>query len=764
MSIQPELRKLVFESVKLLGQAFREIHGETLFNEIESLRLKMKSVRAKESEIVQKTLNEVYEDFKTRDSFNLHQKAKAFALMLELINACEAAYRSHRLLKYQIAVPSRKPESVIYVFTSHPTESRSHGFLKIMKAIEDLLILSLAENFEAIEERLLHLLKIATRLNLANNRRPQVSDEMEQIFHVVLDQEILAEQIALNKKNLNVSFRTWVGGDKDGHPKVGYQTMLQSFSLSREKLIEFIEKELKIFEDELKLINARELLKKELMNLKTALKKLEKLQKADGKKVLAFKNALLILRKKAEKSQLTSPFFNNIEKLIWFYPALVLPLEIREDSSLIQLAVNDKSQPILKMLSTLKTISQGTLAKWYVRGFVISMCMSADDMLAAVKITERELGALNIPVVPLFENEKGLCNSTQILEESFKRYPFQKAHQKHSGSRFEVMVGYSDSSKENGVLPARIMIESSLFKLEDFLLKKKLIPVFFHGSGGSTSRGGGTVLEQISWWPQTALNIFKVTIQGEMVQRNFNNPLIMRSQVGKVIEVYGQCSPKHRKLNPGMNAFSNHIQNSYRELVKDPSFQEVIASATPYDYLNLLKIGSRPTKRSSGEKFSLRAIPWILCWTQTRLLLPVWWGTGSAWKNLSSKEKVEVKAFYKDSPLMQSYVKNIGFTLAKVELGVWNFHLEHSQLNEELKVKWGRVITEEFKLSIQFFHEISGEKDFTWFRPWLGESIYFRSSMIHPLNVIQKIALERKDHVLLRETVTGIACGMLTTG
>src|SRR5690606_7408602 len=127
---------------------------------------------------------------------------------------------------------------------------------------------------------------------------------------------------------------------------------------------------------------------------------------------------------------------------------------------------------------------------------------------------------------------------------AFKKFPFQKEHKLKWGNRFEVMVGYSDSSKENGVFPARLMIEEGLFKLENFLIKKKLKPVFFHGSGGSTSRGGGTVSEQTAWWPETALNIHKVTIQGEMVQRNFNNPLIMRSQIGKVVGSFANHEPK----------------------------------------------------------------------------------------------------------------------------------------------------------------------------------------------------------------------------
>ena len=763
MLIQTDLKQLVSQSVKLLGEALREVHGKRLYLEIEALRQEMKKVRGKEPAVVQKALEQVYKKLSKNSSEDLHHKAKAFSLMLELINSCEAAYRSHRLGHYKINAKVR-PEAIIYVFTSHPTESRSQKFLKLMGSIEELLIESLEEDFESIRERLYYFLKISVRLHLANNRRPEVRDEMEQVFHTVLDPTILREQINLNKKGLNISFRTWVGGDKDGHPKVGSSTMLESFNLSRQKLLTFIHHELKKFQEEIILIEEGQFIKKELSHFKEALHALKKVSPGDGKRVVKLKKSLENLRKVSDKHQLMAPFITDIEKLIWFFPALVLPLEIREDSEKIKNALTVKTEPILKMLATLKSVSQGLEPKWYVRGFVISMCQAAEDMLAATTITRRTLGSLLIPVIPLFENEQGLLNGSNILEESFKVYPFQKEHKEKWGKRFEVMVGYSDSSKENGVLPARLMIEKALFELETFLLKKKLIPVFFHGSGGSTSRGGGTVLEQIAWWPQTALNIFKVTIQGEMVQRNFNNPLIMRSQVGKVVEGYQEFKPKKWKDHPEMKSFSGSIQSSYRELVHDPDFQKLTTLATPYDYLNLLKIGSRPAKRSAKGTFGLRAIPWILCWTQTRLLLPIWWGTGKAWAGLSQSDKKRVGRYFQGSPLMQSYIKNLGFTLAKVEMGVWNFHLEHSGLELEEKKLWREKITKEFELSVAFFQEISGQKDFTWFRPWLGESIYFRSSMIHPLNVIQKLALERKDHVLLRETVTGIACGMLTTG
>lgn len=723
----------------------------------------MKRVRGKDDTTVLKALDDVYLNLQNSNEEELRLIAKAFSLMLELINACEAAFRVYRLKGYKYD-HSTHPDSIIYVFTSHPTESRSSNFLKLMTQTEGLLLESLEFGFDAIEERLTHLMKIAVRLDIANNKRPQVKDEIEEIFHTVLSHEILSEQCAFMKKGIPVSFRTWVGGDKDGHPKVGPLTMVQSLSLSRLKLVEYLNSKFRHYLDELKFLPDGKECFKEVRDCLKTLHSLKHLDRGDGKKVETFNKAFRKLLKSADQKLLTSPLLEEISNLLWLYPAIVLPLEIREDSELIHHAVKDPTETISLMLRELKSISSGLNPKWYVRGFIISMCMTSEDYLAAVKITKRELGGLNIPIVPLFENEKGLKNGKEILSGAMKKEALIKNHMEKWGGRFEIMVGYSDSSKENGVLPSRMMVEEALFDLEKFLKAQKLTPVFFHGSGGSTSRGGGTVQEQLAWWPQSALDIYKVTIQGEMVQRNFNHRLIMRSQVSKVLQSYLEVKPKKPQRPKEIVAFTNAIQLSYRELVNDPSFQALTSAATPYDYLNLLRIGSRPSKRADPGKFSLRAIPWILCWTQTRLLLPVWWGVGSAWSSFDKKEKAFIKDFILKSPLMISYVKNLGFTLAKIEPGVWNFHLRHSHLPKKEKQLWEEKIMTELKESEKFFFEITGQKDFTWFRPWLGESIFFRSSMIHPLNVIQKISLERNDHILLRETVTGIACGMLTTG
>ena len=238
----------------------------------------------------------------------------------------------------------------------------------------------------------------------------------------------------------------------------------------------------------------------------------------------------------------------------------------------------------------------------------------------------------------------------------------------------------------------------------------------------------------------------------------------MRSQINKIINEFNEYKPSKIKHSRALFEFSKLIQEKYKTLVEDKSFQHLVQEVTPYDFLNILRIGSRPTKRVGPGDFAVRAIPWTLCWTQTRLLLPIWWGVGSAWSELSKEEKADLSGDYENSAVLQTYMKHLGFTLAKIEVGVWRFHVEHSHLSLTEKKYWNNRIEKELRQTHLFFKELTGNLDLLWFRPWLSESIFFRSSMIHPLNVFQKIALERNDHVLLRETVTGISCGMLTTG
>ena len=215
--------------------------------------------------------------------------------------------------------------------------------------------------------------------------------------------------------------------------------------------------------------------------------------------------------------------------------------------------------------------------------------------------------------------------------------------------------------------------------------------------------------------------------------------------------------------------FSSSLNTQYAKKLQEPLFLKMVEAATPYSYLDVLKLGSRPTKRKKQGPLdfsSIRAIPWILCWTQTRLLFPTWWGIGTAWQKIKKDDKKRqrlIKA-YKESPLFASFVRTLGFTLSKVDFSVFKLYLSHSDLTEKEKEEIVNTFSKELAAATQFVREVSGERSLLWHTPWLAESIKLRSSMIHPLNVLQILGHKDDDQELVRKTVAGISCGMMTTG
>ena len=200
-------------------------------------------------------------------------------------------------------------------------------------------------------------------------------------------------------------------------------------------------------------------------------------------------------------------------------------------------------------------------------------------------------------------------------------------------------------------------------------------------------------------------------------------------------------------------------------MIHDSDFLRIVGAATPYSHLSALKIGSRPSRRSTEISVEgLRAIPWVLCWTQTRVLFPTWWGVGGAWKAASEARKKSLAEAFRTEPVFTSYVKALAFTCAKVELPLWRIYLEESGLEPELAEKFHALFRAELEGAVEMVRYLSGNRNPLWFKPWLGASIRLRSPMIHPLNLLQLLALESDDLVLFRVTAAGISAGMMTTG
>lgn len=778
-SLPQELRELVRDTGRLLGEVIEREVGAAFYKKVEALRTGMAGLRDQDPAFVSRELASHLENLRELSHAQRRSMAHAFTLFLELMNACENAYRSHRLhKKHSLFLKEREARSLVYVLTAHPTEARSPQNIEIFQRIQHTLAdeLEIGANVERYREKILHELELAWRAFPTRERAPRVKDEAGHIFHLALRPEILTSILQASQEVVPLYFRTWVGGDKDGHPGVNEKAMMESLGLSRADLLRFLEGLLHEVESTIHLLPGKRL-RSELRKTKSALSPLRRLSAADGKKVAKAKKAFAELcTAYKDEIHVLHPSLRMGKRLFHVFPALVVPLEFRESSDMLmrskyvaQKKAGKKAESLAmeRMIEKLKVLAKGGNPLWYVRGFIVSMTSELEHLAAAEAIQRAIFGAPVLPVIPLFETEESLYKGTEIVRGMIEHKFLGKALRSHWKNSLEIMVGYSDSSKQAGALASRLAIATAMHALEAEIKAAGIKPIFFQGSGGSVDRGGGTVGDQVAWWPRSALETYKVTIQGEMVERSLSSPSIARGQMERIEASVAKALEKTSKAPQSkalfrMGEMSSHC---YRELIHDADFLSIAGAATPYKHLTALKIGSRPTSRTAEISVEgLRAIPWVLCWTQTRVLFQTWWGLGTAWKKLSDAEKKALAAAYKDEPMFTSFIKALGFTLAKVELPVWKIYLEQSGLDPALTQRFYQRFEEELAAAGEMVRALSGSQDPLWFKPWLGASIRLRSPIIHPLNLLQILAVESRDFLLFRTTVTGVSSGMMTTG
>ncbi len=775
-----ELKSMVHHVIDVLGVCIEEQYGKGTYKKIESLREQIKLFRRKSSADVLKEMMRIRKKLNAvKSSDELYKIAHSFSVYLELINQCELAYRSHRIettsRKEDLASRSSKQSTrTIFVVTAHPTEARSQDCVKVLNEIREIIVESFSYGKIVNYNYFKYNISLLLRTPLAKQSKPTVADEAEYIYSLILNEKVLSTMATLNHGRNDVFVRSWVGGDKDGHPGVDEKVMIQSLETSRSFILKVLESFSTKLRTSIEMVSNEGSKQQDGLSacdsLISKLKTIDTIRDGDAERILQCKQQLTLIENYLNEINFSDDFyFKQIKKVFYVYPGLCVPLELREDSEIVKEASENASShfAISRMLRTLKSISSGGDPRWYCRALILSMVCSSNDVSNGIKLVDFIFEGYKLPVVALLETRQAILDGEKILVDVLSRDNILKTHKDIFDGRYEVMLGYSDSSKESGSLSSRVLISQALVKLNKVISKFKVKPVFFHGSGGSISRGGGSLKEQISWWPQSALVDFKATIQGEMVQRTFSSTQVLKRNLVKIYnELDGRNGPGSVPApSEELIKFSESVATHYQNLVADTEFLNFVEIVTPYKYLDKLKIGSRPSKRSAELSLkSLRAIPWILCWTQTRVLLVVWWGLGSAWKEMPSSEKKKIARAFKKEPVFASYIKQAAFSLAKVDMGVFGFYVMSSDLEKSEKLKVLSMIEGEYKASCKAIKELTGQSKLLWSSPWLEESISLRSTAIYPLNVLQRVALDKEDDIILRETVTGIASGMLTTG
>jgi len=242
--LSPELRKVVKWSVAILGNVIEEELGKKSYVRIENIRQRMAALRGTKSEIVSRELRKTFAELKKLNGTERMGIARAYTLMLELMNCCENAYRTYRLKHRKRNELVKGAEAIYYVLTAHPTEARSPQNIAIFHEIQKELTQVYERGFEGASERLGALLEIAWNVEIVRMRKPRVQDEAEHIYSILLREANLSVLLDMGHSNVPVYVRSWVGGDKDGHPGVDEVTLGDSLQLSRELLYEYTKKQL----------------------------------------------------------------------------------------------------------------------------------------------------------------------------------------------------------------------------------------------------------------------------------------------------------------------------------------------------------------------------------------------------------------------------------------------------------------------------------------------------------------------------------------
>lgn len=766
--VSARLKTLVDESVTVLGEVVKAEMGERGFKVVESIRAQMVSLRGAGYEEKEESLRRALARLQALSPRERLDCARAFTLMLELMNACENAYRNFSIRFKKQVTPEGDPDAVIYVLTAHPTEARDPANISIFHQIQQTLTDHLVNEGDGMTEEtkadLLHFLYLAWRRPVVRPRRPRVQDEADHIFSTLLREETLRPLLRATACLAPLYVRSWVGGDKDGHPGVNASTFKASLQLSRGMLVKFACRRVDESVHSAENGHFRSELARVGKALKARLRQIRQVKAGDGGRIKDLRRLVRKFSLAYEKEVgAAHPGLKELERSLRIFPGFVVPLEFRESSDMLE---GKNSAAIFRMLKILGEVAKGGDPRWYVRGLIVSMSQNMEQIRRASALVRKALGAPRIPVIPLFEQAEDLERSPAIVSEMLGDPEMKKARARFWGGYLEVMVGYSDSSKQSGVLPSRLQIAEVMHTLDRLCRQKGVTPIFFQGSGGSVDRGGGSIPEQTAWWPAGALRNYKVTVQGEMVERSFASAEIAWRQLERICAAAGEWKKRMDFLyrpDPTVREFAKAVAGAYRSAVADPSFLAMVEAATPYPFLDQLRIGSRPAKRKSlASVTDLRAIPWVLCWTQTRVLFPTWWGVGSAWSGLDSAGQKKLREAYVRDPVFGVFVRALAYTMAKVEMPVWALYLERSGLENrgELLARFREEAEKVHAFVAAVKSSTAAESD----RGWLYESIKLRSPMIHPLNLLQLIALRNNESDLLRITVTGIASGMVATG
>ena len=399
--------------------------------------------------------------------------------------------------------------------------------------------------------------------------------------------------------------------------------------------------------------------------------------------------------------------------------------------------------------------------------YVISMSHSASDLLE-VLLLSKEMGLIDeesnqsqLMVVPLFETVEDLKRAPKVMEDLF-HLDFYRSYLPKVGENNkplqELMLGYSDSNKDSGFLSSNWEIHRAQIALQNLSSNNEILLRLFHGRGGSVGRGGGPAYQAILAQPSgTLLGRIKITEQGEVLASKYSLPELALYNLETVTTAVIQNSLVNNRLDatPAWNQLMTRLADTsrahYRALVhENPDLIKFFQEVTPIEEISKLQISSRPARRKKGAKdlSSLRAIPWVFGWTQSRFLLPSWFGVGTALSKelIEDEQQIELlRLLHQRWPFFRMLISKVEMTLSKVDLEVAKHYVDTlgSAENKNSFGKIFKIISEEYNLTKKLILEITGKNKLLESDKDLRDSVELRNKTIIPLGFLQVSLLKR---------------------
>ncbi len=639
-----------------------------------------------------------------------------------------------------------------------------------------------------------------------------------------------------------MQFGSWVGGDRDGHPFVTPELTGATLQKQKHYVFKRYAEALYQLEDHYststRIGNCSEALLESLEQDRQHFtfegypeepyrEKLYYMRQRFENEALAYASAEAFLAdleliEKSLRTHQHAHVLEPLQRLRWqarIFGFCLMPLDIRQDSALHLQAVadllarsgvhedynslsEDEKQALLlsllksprplysplfhkdlktettNILDTLLTVkaAHDTLSPRCVSRYIISMCQQPSDLLH-VYLLLREVG-LSLEVVPLFETVTDLQQAPEVMETLFQQPFYQEIIQRQQCVQ-EVMVGYSDSSKSGGILAATWHLYLGQRELSQRAEQHGIQIQFFHGRGGTVSRGGGPTRHAIQAQPEnTVRGRIRLTEQGEVLSWKYNFADMAHRNLSVLLSAVLEAStPDKRSVNPRWEALMNQMAessyNAYRKQVEDPNFIRYFQQATPLKEISELNIGSRPAKRKDTRGIQdLRAIPWVFSWMQSRCVFPAWFGVGQAFEVVNQRD--EFRTMYREWPFFKSFIDNLHMTLSKADIHIAACYSELAD-GDCRKHIWPEL-EQEYKRTCQWVLEISESEHLLAHQDTLRRSIALRNPYVDPLNYIQVEVLRRlrsDTHPELKQTllrqalnlsIIGISEGLRNTG